>query len=140
MAVLLPAARTFRPFLGNTLHPWCVTRIHKALSRVVVAVGLSIRRTLKTGHCDFQNQPLGPETGQYLWTITRPPTKGGLLITKDLEPASSAVPATAANKQYHDDNDQKGCGVHIVLPLGNALARNSSALLMTAARVIRCVK
>src|SRR6266516_6878692 len=78
MGVLLPAAGTFRPFLGNTLHPWCVTRIHmhvkrhKALSRVVVAVGLSIRRTLKTGHWDFQNQPLSPETGQYQGPGTGP--------------------------------------------------------------------
>jgi hypothetical protein len=38
-----------------------------------------------------------------------------------LEPASSAVPATTADKQYHDDNDQKGCGVHIVLPIGQKM-------------------
>ena len=48
----------------------------------------------------------------------RPPTNSGLISPKNLEPASSAVPATAADKQYHDDNDQKSCGVHIVLPLG----------------------
>jgi hypothetical protein len=28
---------------------------------------------MKTGHCDFQNQPLGSETGQY--QIVRPPTE-----------------------------------------------------------------
>jgi len=37
---------------------------------------------------------------------------------KSLEPAPSAV-ETAANKQHYDDNDQKSCGVHIVLLLGD---------------------
>ena len=37
---------------------------------------------------------------------------------KSLEPAPSAV-ETAANKQHYDDNDQKSCGVHIVLLSGD---------------------
>jgi hypothetical protein len=37
---------------------------------------------------------------------------------KSLEPAPSAV-ETAANKQHDDDNDQKSCGVHIVLLSGD---------------------
>jgi hypothetical protein len=32
-----------------------------------------------------------------------------------LEPASSAVPAAATDKQHYDDDDQKSGGVHIVL-------------------------
>jgi len=45
---------------------------------------------------------------------------------RSLEPASSAVPAAAADKQYHDDNDQKSCGVHIVLPLANNILEAAS--------------
>jgi Cyclic nucleotide-binding domain len=41
----------------------------------------------------------------------------GVLPPKNLEPASSAVPAAATDKQYHDYNDQKSCGVHGVLPI-----------------------
>jgi hypothetical protein len=41
-----------------------------------------------------------------------------LLSAKSLEPASSAVP-NAADKQHYDDNDQKSCGVHVVLLLGD---------------------
>ena len=37
---------------------------------------------------------------------------------KSLEPTPSAI-KTAANKQHYDDNDQKSCGVHIVLLLGD---------------------
>jgi len=34
---------------------------------------------------------------------------------KSLEPASSAIPTAAADKQHYDDDDQKSCRVHIVL-------------------------
>ena len=37
-----------------------------------------------------------------------------------LVPPSSAVP-TAADKQQYDDDDQKSCGVHIVLLKGSEL-------------------
>jgi hypothetical protein len=37
---------------------------------------------------------------------------------KSLEPASSAVP-NAADKQHYDDSDQKSCGIHVVLLLGD---------------------
>jgi hypothetical protein len=40
----------------------------------------------------------------------------GLHCARSLEPASPAVPTAAPDKQHYDDNDQKGCGVHIVLP------------------------
>ena len=37
---------------------------------------------------------------------------------RSLEPASSAVPK-AADKQHCDDNNEQGCGVHIVLLSGD---------------------
>src|ERR1700722_21033795 len=35
--------------------------------------------------------------------------------TRSLEPASPAIPTAAPDKQHYDDDDQKGCGIHIVL-------------------------
>jgi hypothetical protein len=34
---------------------------------------------------------------------------------KSLEPASPAVPTAAPDQQHYDNDDQKSCGVHIVL-------------------------
>ena len=38
-----------------------------------------------------------------------------LYRASSLEPASSAVPTPASDKQHYDDDDQESCGVHIVL-------------------------
>jgi hypothetical protein len=43
--------------------------------------------------------------------MARPPTAGGFL-----EPASPAVKTATSEKQHYDDDDQKSCVVHIVLP------------------------
>jgi hypothetical protein len=40
---------------------------------------------------------------------------------ESLEPAPSAV-KPAAGKQHYNDNNQKSCGVHIALPLGDKRA------------------
>ena len=45
----------------------------------------------------------------------RSPTGAASYRAKSLEPASSAIPTTAADKQHYDDDDQKCCCVHIVL-------------------------
>jgi hypothetical protein len=45
----------------------------------------------------------------------RPPTGAASYRAKSLEPASPAIPTTAADKQHYDDDDQKRCRVHIVL-------------------------
>jgi hypothetical protein len=46
----------------------------------------------------------------------------------ELVPPPSAVP-TAADEQQYDDNDQKSCGVHIVLLKSSELKLTRSALL-----------
>ena len=38
-----------------------------------------------------------------------------LIALEILEPASPAVPTASPEKQHYDDDDKKGCGVHIVL-------------------------
>ena len=43
------------------------------------------------------------------------PTEFEFFGTYTLEPAPSAVPTATADQQHYEDNDQKSCGVHIVL-------------------------
>ena len=39
-------------------------------------------------------------------------------VAEFLEPTAPAVPATATNKEQHDDNDQKCRGIHVLFSIG----------------------